>query len=263
MPARDAIDDLRPGGDCAQRVAVAACFAGSVVATADWCAPGRRAEPAGARRVADGTPGAVVVRPRDWRPPGNCDLLPPGDDVVRPSAGARHVASPCVVPCVMPAWRAGWPCVAVLPSAEPVQRAVPPCAAALPCAERVPYVAPPCAVPPREVPRVARRVRPFRLRVEAAAARWRLLVGLCPVLLPAPGFWSFLSSSPPPVRNSVPSFNWLNGWRFINPAVTFSDVIEDECPVILGLQIPRAKIGDAEGNLSVRAAGVPGAQALN
>ena len=128
----------------------------------------------------------------------------------------------------------------------------------LPCAG-----APPCAVPPREVPRVALRVRPFRLRVEAAAARWRLLVVLCPVPLPAPGFWSFLSSCPPPVRNSVPSFNWLNGWRFINPAVTFSDVIEDECPVILGLQIPRAKIEDGEGNLSVRAAGVPGAQALN
>jgi hypothetical protein len=180
------------------------------------------------------------------------DLPPPGDDVARPSAGARNVASPCVVPFVVQARRAGWPCAAVLPSAEPVRRAVPPCAAALPC-----------AVPPREVPRVALRVRPFRLRVEAAAARWRLLVVLCPVPLPAPGFWSFLSSCPPPVRNSVPSFNWLNGWRFINPAVTFSDVIEDECPVILGLQIPHAKIEDGEGNLSVRAAGVPGAQAVN
>jgi hypothetical protein len=197
--------------------------------------------------------------PRDLSRPENCDLSPPGDDVVRPSAGAQNVASPRVVPCVEPGRRAGWPCAAVLPSAEPVRRAVPPCAAALPCAEQVPRVAPPCAVPPR----VALRVRLFRPRVEAAAARWRLLVVLCPVPLPAPGFWSFLSSSPPPVRNSVPSFNWLNGWRFINPAVTFSDVIEDECPVILGRQLPHAKIKDAEGNLSVRAAGVAGAQAVN
>ena len=164
------------------------------------------------------------------------DLPPPGDDVVRPSAGARNVASPCVVPFVVQARRAGWPCAAVLPSAEPVRRAVPPCAAALPC-----------AVPPREVPRVALRVLPFRLRVEAAAARSRLLVVRCPVPLPAPGFWSFLSSCPPPVRNSVPSFNWLNGWRFINPAVTFSDVIKDECPVILGLQYRKPKLRTARG----------------
>jgi hypothetical protein len=186
--------------------------------------------------------------PRDWSPPENCDLSPPGDGVVRPSAGARNVALPRVVPCAVPARRAGWPCAAVLPSAEPALRAVPPCAAALPSAEPVRRAVPPCAaalpcaVPPREVRRVALRVRPFRPRVEAAAARWRLLVVLCPVPLPAPGFWSFLSSCPPPVRNCVPSFNWLNGWRFINPAVTFSDVIEDECPVILGLQMPHAKL---------------------
>jgi len=238
MPARAAIDDLRPGADCAQRVAVDACFAGSVVATADWCAPGRPAEPAGARRVADGTPGAVVVVPRGWSPPENCDWLPPGDDVVRPTAGARNVASPCVVPVR----RAGWPCAAVQPSAEPVRRTVPPCAAVQPSAEPVWRAVPPCAVPP-----LALRVRPFRLRGEAAAARWRLLVALGPVPLPAPGFWSFLSSCPPPVRNSVPSFNWLNGWRFINPAVTFSDVIKDECPVILGLQYRKPKLRTARG----------------
>jgi hypothetical protein len=197
------------------------------------------------------------------------DLPPPGDDVVRPSAGARNVASPCVVPFVVQARRAGWPCAAVLPSAEPVRRAALPCAAVLPSAEPVRRAVPPCAaalqcaVPPREVPRVALRVLPFRLRVEAAAARWRLLVVRCPVPLPAPGFWSFLSSCPPPVRNSVPSFNWLNGWRFINPAVTFSDVIKDECPVILGLQYRKPKLRMARGTLSVRAAGVPGAQALN
>jgi hypothetical protein len=181
------------------------------------------------------------------------DLPPPGDDVARPSAGARNVASPCVVPFVVQARRAGWPCAAVLPSAEPVRRAALPCAAVLPSAEPVRRAVPPCAaalpcaVPPREVPRVALRVLPFRLRVEAAAARWRLLVVRCPVPLPAPGFWSFLSSCPPPVRNSVPSFNWLNGWRFINPAVTFSDVIKDECPVILGLQYRTPKLRMARG----------------
>jgi hypothetical protein len=37
---------------------------------------------------------------------------------------------------------------------------------------------------------------------------------------------------PPPVRNTVPSFNWLNGWRFTKPAVTRVDVIEDEHPFI-------------------------------
>jgi hypothetical protein len=130
----------------------------------------------------------------------------------------------------------------VQPSAEPVRRAVPPCAAVQPSAEPVWRAVPPCAVPP-----LALRVRPFRLRGEAAAARWRLLVALGPVPLPAPGFWSFLSSCPPPVRNSVPSFNWLNGWRFINPAVTFSDVIKDECPVILGLQYRKPKLRTARG----------------
>jgi hypothetical protein len=164
--------------------------------------------------------------------------------VVRPSAGARTVASPCVVPVR----RAGWPCAAVQPSAEPVRRAVPPCAAVQPSAEPVRRAVPPCAAAlPCAVPRLALRVRPFRLRGEAAAARWRLLVALCPVPLPAPGFWSFLSSCPPPVRNSVPSFNWLNGWRFINPAVTFSDVIKDECPVILGLQYRKPKLRTARG----------------
>ena len=167
--------------------------------------------------------------------------------MARPSAAARNVAPPYVVPCAVRARRAGRPCAAALPSVEQVPHAAPPCGAVLPCAERAPRAARPCAVLPRAVPRVVLRVRPFRPHVEAAAARRRLLVVLCLVPLPAPGFLSFLSSCPPPVRNPVPSFNWLNGWRFINPAVTFSEVIEDECPVIFGLQIPHAKIDDAEG----------------